>query len=678
MTAFPRHEGDVVTPWLGEILLALRRRNVDVSVMAPAYAGSGDSSWHGIRVGRFRYAPGSWETLTHDETAPDRLRRRPWFALLLPGFAVGGLVAAWRIARDKPDVVHVHWPAPNGLFGAAARLFSRGRVRVVSSYYSAELRWIGHDIPVLVPFLKWTVGSADVVTANSTATAAVVKRFGDVEVRVVPAPAGIPARVLSGTPESAAGSRTRGGGNDPPEVLFVGRLVERKGVEVLVRAVARLAVNRRITLTVVGEGEWRDRITETVEEAGAAEFVTLAGRLPQDALLDAYRRADVFVLPAVFDSKGDTEGLGVVLIEALSMGLPVVGADVGGIPDIVVDGVTGWLFPAGDDAGLARVLAEVLDNRAEARKRVRAGVRRVRDRFSPGSVAAAYAACYDAAVARRADKSGESSRPGSRSTHVRGGGRSPVDSERIGRSHYEREGHYDSPHHQDFGSRFQRYRVRKVLELHRPGPEDRVLDLGCALGTMSFAVAGLVREVVGIDFSRSAILESRSRLRDSGLSNVTFELADVRGSGLDDDHFDVVIAADLFEHLYPDDSVATAEEAFRVLRPGGRIVVWTPCRSHFLEVLKNRDILLPRDLGHVDYKSLPRMKRILTDAGFSIDRAYFAESHLPFLNRLERLGQRVVPLLRRRIAVLGRKPLNPGPEKARKPAEPVAGESVAS
>ena len=120
--------------------------------------------------------------------------------------------------------------------------------------------------------------------------------------------------------------------------------------------------------------------------------------------------------------------------------------------------------------------------------------------------------------------------------------------------------------------------------------------------------------------------------------------------------FDSVVAADLFEHLYPDDSEAVALEAFRVLKPGGSFSVWTPCRTHILEVLKNNDIVLKRDISHVDYKSMPRMKGILASAGFEIARAHFAESHLPGLNVAERLLQRWVPLLRRRIAVLAAKP----------------------
>ena len=169
----------------------------------------------------------------------------------------------------------------------------------------------------------------------------------------------------------------------------------------LVRAVARLAKHRSIGLTIIGDGEWRSRIMEVVNETGTTDLVEMAGRVTEEELVEAYRRADVFALPAVFDSKGDTEGLGVVLIEALCAGLPVVGSDAGGIPDIVVDGETGWLFPPGDDEELATVIASVLDDPLEARNRVRAGIRRVRERFAPDSIARNYTECYKIALSGR-------------------------------------------------------------------------------------------------------------------------------------------------------------------------------------------------------------------------------------------------------------------------------------
>lgn len=210
--------------------------------------------------------------------------------------------------------------------------------------------------------------------------------------------------------------------------------------------------------------------------------------------------------------------------------------------------------------------------------------------------------------------------------------------------------------HQDFGSRFQRYRVRHVLGLHPVSKTDRVLDLGCAWGTMTFALAPKVAEVLGIDFSTHAITLCRERLEVLGYGNVAFRVADARNTGFEPGRFDTVYAADLFEHLYPDDSTAVAAEAFRVLQPGGSLVVWLPCRSHFLEVLKNRNIILTRDVSHVDYKSMVRMKRILRDAGFEIILAKYAESHLRGLSAVERLCQKRIPLLRRRIAIVARRP----------------------
>ncbi len=99
-----------------------------------------------------------------------------------------------------------------------------------------------------------------------------------------------------------------------------------------------------------------------------------------------------------------------------------------------------------------------------------------------------------------------------------------------------------------------------------------------------------------------------------------------------------------------------AAEAFRILRPGGHFSTWTPHRGHVLEAMKNRNLILKRDITHVDYKSMSKMKSLLSDAGFTIERAYYAESHVPGLRIAERLLQSVVPFLRRRIAVLGRKP----------------------
>jgi ubiquinone/menaquinone biosynthesis C-methylase UbiE len=226
---------------------------------------------------------------------------------------------------------------------------------------------------------------------------------------------------------------------------------------------------------------------------------------------------------------------------------------------------------------------------------------------------------------------------------------------RIDAAYYDSTKYFDADHLADLDSRFQRYRVEKVLGIYDPFPGERVLDLGCGWGTFEWMLAPRVTEIVGVDFSAKSVELCERRRVSARLDNVRFVHADAGATGLPAESFDLVIAADLFEHLYPDDSARVAHEAHRVLKRGGRFSIWTPHRGHVLEILKNNGVILRPDPTHVDYKSMERLQALLEDAGFVLEKSYYAESHLPGLRALERALMGAVPQLRRRIAMLARR-----------------------
>lgn len=223
----------------------------------------------------------------------------------------------------------------------------------------------------------------------------------------------------------------------------------------------------------------------------------------------------------------------------------------------------------------------------------------------------------------------------------------------IDRRHYETSGYFEmgGPHLLDPESAFQRYRVREVLKLCHVRSGSRAVDLGCGWGTISFGLARTAAVVVGVDFAAAALTVCRSRLAAEPIDHLHFVQADVAETGLRGGVWDLVVAADLVEHLYAETTRRAYGEAHRLLRAGGRLVVWTPNPGHFLERLRVLGVL-EADPTHVDYKTLERVTGELEATGFAIEMAHHVQSHVPFLRTVERWGHALVPGLRRRVAVV--------------------------
>jgi 2-polyprenyl-3-methyl-5-hydroxy-6-metoxy-1,4-benzoquinol methylase len=204
-------------------------------------------------------------------------------------------------------------------------------------------------------------------------------------------------------------------------------------------------------------------------------------------------------------------------------------------------------------------------------------------------------------------------------------------------------------------SPFQLYRVRKILEIYSPRKDERVLDLGCGWGTFTFSLAPNVKEIIGLDYSDKSISICNNLKKNYDDANISFIQKDSYATGLDDSSIDTIVCADLVEHLYPDVFLKTLDEAGRVLKPGGKFIIWTPYKGHFLEKLRNYNIIVKHDPSHVDFKSMENLKKSLEERNFKVLKYYYAESHIPILRTVEILTLAFLPFMRRRIAILAEK-----------------------
>jgi len=168
-------------------------------------------------------------------------------------------------------------------------------------------------------------------------------------------------------PSSAAGRP------EDPRILAVGRLVEKKGFDGLIVACARLReLGLGFRCSIIGKGPERERLAAQIRRLDLGAVVSLEGPRTREDVLAALREAAVLAVPCVVGRDGNRDGLPTVILEAAACGLPVVATDVTGIPEAVLEGVTGRVVPAGDSDALARALACLLRDPA---MRVRMGRR---------------------------------------------------------------------------------------------------------------------------------------------------------------------------------------------------------------------------------------------------------------------------------------------------------------
>lgn len=324
-STFPRWKGDTEPRFVLDYAKGMKKY-FDVTVLAPMCPGAKRrETLEGVKVIRYHYFPiYKWETLCYPGAIVPRIKEKKVRAMLVPFLLFGLWFKLLQVLKDY-DIVHAHWLIPQG---------------IIQSYFRKPYIVTGHggDVTslnsgIMRNLKKRCLEHASAVTVVSQALKNCVCDIADIESKCDIIPMGCDVRAFSS--RNRVENYFQQGENKV--VLFVGRLAEKKGVAYLIEAMSNIDA----LLVIVGQGPLENELREQAAVFG--DKIKFLGPKTHQELPQIYASADIACVPSVTAGDGDKEGFGLVILEAMASGLPVVASRSGGIPDIIRDGYNGLL-----------------------------------------------------------------------------------------------------------------------------------------------------------------------------------------------------------------------------------------------------------------------------------------------------------------------------------------------
>ncbi len=350
-------------PFILHIARSLAARGHEIHLVAPYHPGLEWPAREGaVTFHFFRYAPlARWCIWGYGRSLQSDVSLKPGVVALLPAAAIAAALSLRRLQSQSPfDFIHAHWLLPNGPIASLAR---RGRIPLVVSLHGSDVyvAWKGNAYRFAA---KHALRRAAAVVGCSEELVSGARRIYQGDRLYHTLPYGVDEEVFR------PGEDVQ---KDPVSILAAGRLVEKKGFEILLRAVAQMQTPAHVS--IAGDGDLRGRLEEIAAELGLGERVSFLGNLSQPEILKLYRSCAIFCLPSVRDSGGNVDGLPNVMLEAMSSGMAVAASRVGGVPQVMRDGENGLLVDEKQPAALAAAL-DALAGDDELRRRLGAAARR--------------------------------------------------------------------------------------------------------------------------------------------------------------------------------------------------------------------------------------------------------------------------------------------------------------
>lgn len=360
-SSFPRFAGD---SYYGKFVYSLSREiqkyGYNITVLSPHAPGLKKKEIiKGIKVHRFSYFfPFSMQKLCYGAGIAPNLKKSILAKLQLPFFFLSQFIYLFFfIIRNNQVTLISHWAIPQGVNGALLKkIFGIKHFIVIHGAGISALS----KIPLGTHIIRFIIRNTDRVITVSAYMKSFLNKLAGFDSGALVRSMGIDTKTF--IPKNKQSLRKRYGYEKNQKIiLFVGRLIEVKGTIYLIRAIKKISARiKNIQVLIIGKGILEKELRQEVKNLKLNPYIRFLGAKPHIVLMDYYNIADLLVIPSVFNKMGQTEAFGLVAIEALSTGLPVVGSRIGGIQEIIKSGKNGILVNPNDPADISKKIISIL------------------------------------------------------------------------------------------------------------------------------------------------------------------------------------------------------------------------------------------------------------------------------------------------------------------------------
>ena len=312
-------------------------RQYSITVLTQSRKGAKrKESDHQVRIQRYRYATKSLELLSENGGIAGSLKANPWLIAIIP-FMLSSLVLhlIYLLRKEKPEIIHAHWIFPQAYCVCIAQKISFTKIPVVCTSHGGDL--YGLKGRFFNAIKNWTISQVQELAVVSSAMKTHVEAS-------FPAYKGLLHVLPMGVDLKDKFSKASKREYSPYSLLFVGRLVKKKGLKHLILCLKTLLEsNSRYRLTIAGDGPERQALEKEAKKLGIDHAVNFLGGVESKKLPELYRSMHLSIFPFVQADDGDMEGLGLVMIEAMGCNCPVIAGDVPAIHDVITHGKTGLI-----------------------------------------------------------------------------------------------------------------------------------------------------------------------------------------------------------------------------------------------------------------------------------------------------------------------------------------------